>query len=88
MAKLLQNKMRKVFAFAAVAGLLTFAACGEKKAESTESATETMVDSAAPMEAMVDSAAATMDSAAATMDTAAEAAHGAAEKVEEHAEKM
>jgi hypothetical protein len=67
--------MRKVFAFAAVAGLLTFASCGEKKAESTET-TETTVDTAAaPMEAVVDTAA---------VDTAAHAADTAAG----HAEKM
>jgi hypothetical protein len=85
--KLLQNKMRNLFAFAAVAGLLTFASCDAKKAETSA---ETTIDTAAApaMEAAIDSAAATIDSAAAVIDSAAEAVHGAAEKVEEHAEKM
>ena len=62
--------MRKVFAFAAVAGLLTFAACGEKKTESAETATETAVDTTAAMEAPADTAA-VADTAAPAADTAA-----------------
>ncbi len=62
--------MRKVFAFAAVAGLLTFAACGEKKAENTEATTETTV--------ATDSAAATMEPAMDSAATAAPAADSAA----------
>ena len=68
--------MRKVFAFAAVAGLLTFAACGEKKAENTEATTETTVaadSTAATMEPAMDSAAAAAPAAdtAAHMDSSA-----------------
>lgn|GEM_PF-845446 len=73
-AKLLKNKikMRKVFAFAAVAGLLTFAACGEKKAENTEATTETTVDSSAVEASPMDSTAVTTDSAGTTVvDSAA-----------------
>jgi len=70
--------MRKVFAFALVATMFTFASCGEKKTETTETTTteamaegDAMVDSAA---AMVDSASAMVDTASAMVDTAA-AAH-------------
>ena len=70
--------MRKVFAFAAVAGLLSFASCGEKKAETTETTTtETSMDttmSSGSMESTMDSASSTNgmmgDSSSMMADTA------------------
>ncbi|MFD1819967.1 hypothetical protein SAMN04515674_103221 [Pseudarcicella hirudinis] len=61
--------MKKLFALAFVAGMVTLAACGEKKAaETTTDSVAATVDSAA---SVVDSAAATVDSAAAVVDSAA-----------------
>lgn len=69
-------KMRKVFAFAAVASLLTFAACGEKK--SPESAAQDTTAVAPEAAAVADSSAMVADSAAAVADSAAAKADSAA----------
>jgi len=65
--------MKNLFAFAIVAGVLTFTACGKKKETpaATDSTAVTTVDTAATV-APVDTAA-KMDSAATTTAPAAEA---------------
>jgi hypothetical protein len=61
------HKMKKFFAFALVASMMTLAACsGNKSAESTVDSAAAVIDSSAS--AIVDSASAVVDSAA-TMAT-------------------
>lgn len=63
--------MKKIIAFAFVAGMVSFASCTSKPSEESaidSSAIETTLDSAS---ATLDSASATLDSAAAKVDSAA-----------------